>query len=249
MTRPLFLAPEETLAAADIGSVVEISGSEGHHAVTVRRIRVGEVVDLGDGLGLVVTGQVVNASGKDRLSVEVASRRVEPEERPRIVVVQGLAKGDRSETAVETMTEVGVDEIIPWSAARSIAQWKGDRATKGLAKWNLTAREAGKQARRPRLPVIGDLSTTADVCARLASSARGIVLHEDGALRLSALELPKSGEIVLVVGPEGGIEAAELAAFSEAGAMVCRMGTSVLRSSTAGTAAAAVILARSGRWG
>jgi 16S rRNA (uracil1498-N3)-methyltransferase len=171
--------------------------------------------------------------------------------------VQGLAKGERGETAVETMTEIGVDMIVPWSAGRSIAQWKGDRGAKSLAKWRSTAREAAKQSRRSWWPEVTEPASTAKVVRLLTSATVPIVLHEEAELALAGLELPAGPppdapggvtELVLVVGPEGGISPEELMAFAEAGAAPYRMGPTVLRTSTAGTAAAAVLLARSGRW-
>lgn len=163
-------------------------------------------------------------------------------------MVQALPKGDRGELAVETMTEVGVDAVIPWSASRCITQWKGDRGAKALAKWRATAREAGKQSRRLRFPEVGEPMTTRQLAPLLARAAFAAVLHEEGAEPLAAAELPTAGEIVLVVGPEGGVSPEELAAFAEAGAKPYRLGPSVLRTSTAGVAAGALLLGRTGRW-
>jgi 16S rRNA (uracil1498-N3)-methyltransferase len=189
------------------------------------------------------------AEGKDRLVVaELTDVREEPPGRPRITVVQALPKGDRGELAVETMTEVGVDAIVPWAAARCITQWKGERGLKALAKWRATAREAGKQSRRVRFPEVADAATTRQVAALLAGADFAAVLHESGEIPLATAELPASGEIVLVVGPEGGVSPEELEAFARAGARPYRLGPSVLRTSTAGTAATAVLLARTGRW-
>jgi 16S rRNA (uracil1498-N3)-methyltransferase len=169
---------------------------------------------------------------------------------PRLVVVQGIAKGDRGELAVQAMTEVGVDEIVPWAASRSVVQWRGDRGTRSRDKWAATVREAAKQARRAWVPVVGgdpDCSTK-QVSARLAAATAAFVLHETATARLTAAELPGSGEIVLVVGPEGGVADAELDAFTQAGATAVRLGDAVLRTSTAGVAALAVLSARLGRW-
>ena len=167
---------------------------------------------------------------------------------PRITVVQALPKGDRGELAVETMTETGVDAVVPWAAARCITQWKGERGAKSLAKWRATAREAGKQSRRLRFPEVADAATTKQVAALLAEADFAAVLHEEGAEPLATAELPAQGSIVLVVGPEGGVSPEELAAFAEAGAKPYRLGRSVLRTSTAGTAATALLLGRTGRW-
>jgi 16S rRNA (uracil1498-N3)-methyltransferase len=146
------------------------------------------------------------------------------------------------------MTEVGVDAIVPWAASRCVTQWRGDRGTKALAKWRATVREAGKQSRRVRFPEVAEAASTKEVAALLASADLGAVLHESGDVALATAELPATGEIVLVVGPEGGVSPEELALFVEAGAGVYRLGRSVLRTSTAGTAAGALLLGRTGRW-
>lgn len=193
-------------------------------------------------------GTVSAVHGKDALDVAVAEVRDEPQPSPRIVVVQALPKGDRGEVAVETMTEVGVDVVIPWAASRCITQWKGERGAKALAKWRATAREAGKQSRRLRFPEVRELMTTRQLAPLLAQAALAAVLHEEGAEPLAAAALPPGGDIVLVVGPEGGVAPEELAAFAEAGARPYRLGPSVLRTSTAGVAAGALLLGRTGRW-
>lgn len=229
-----------------------LDGPEGRHAVSVKRLRAGEDVVLTDGHGRWAEGVVKAAEGKDRLLVTgIAEVREEPEPAPRITVVQALPKGDRGELAVETMTETGVDEIVPWAASRCITQWKGERGLKALGKWRATAREAGKQSRRVRFPLVADAMTTKQVASFLAEADLGVVLHEDrayGSEPLATAELPSTGRIVLVVGPEGGVSPAELEAFAEAGAKACRLGRSVLRTSTAGTAATALLLTRTGRW-
>ncbi|MFJ5117750.1 16S rRNA (uracil(1498)-N(3))-methyltransferase [Kitasatospora sp. NPDC088548] len=249
MTAPVFVVETERIAAAVPGAVVRLDGPEGRHAAAVKRLEPGEAVTLADGLGLGVDGTVAAVHGKDAIEVTVAAVRREPEPAPRIVVVQALPKGDRGELAVETMTEVGVDVVIPWAASRCITQWKGDRGAKALAKWRATAREAGKQSRRLRFPEVRDPMTTRQLAPVLAGAALAAVLHEEGTQPLAAAALPAAGDIVLVVGPEGGVSPEELAAFAEAGAAPYRLGPSVLRTSTAGVAAGALLLGRSGRWG
>ncbi|MFF2192369.1 16S rRNA (uracil(1498)-N(3))-methyltransferase, partial [Streptomyces sp. NPDC058157] len=212
----------------------------------------GEDVVLTDGRGRWTEGVVKAAEGKDRLVVmDLNAIEEEPEPAVRITVVQALPKGDRGEVAVETMTETGVDAIVPWQASRCITQWRGDRGAKSLAKWRSTARESGKQSRRVRFPEVGEALSTKQVAALLAGADLAMVLHEDreaASEPLATAALPESGSVVLVVGPEGGVSPEELAAFAEAGARPYRLGRSVLRTSTAGTAATAVLLARTGRW-
>ncbi|MFI6942780.1 16S rRNA (uracil(1498)-N(3))-methyltransferase [Streptomyces sp. NPDC050418] len=247
MTAPVFVV--DSLEGAAPGDLLTLDGPEGRHAVSVRRLQTGEEIVLTDGLGRAAAGVVARTEGKDKLFVQTAELRAEDEPSPRITVVQALPKGDRGELAVETMTETGVDAIVPWAAARCITQWKGERGLKSLGKWRATAREAGKQSRRLRFPEVAELATTKQVAALLAAADFAGVLHEEGSLPLASAELPTTGSIVLVVGPEGGVSPQELEAFAAAGAQPYRLGASVLRTSTAGTAAVALLLGRSGRWG
>jgi 16S rRNA (uracil1498-N3)-methyltransferase len=240
---PLFLVPAGELT----GRVVTLTGTEGHHAAVVRRLRVGERADVTDGAGSLAEGLVTDV-GKDSVTIDVHVLHRLPPPEPRLAVAQALPKGDRGELAVELMTEVGVDEIIPWSAERSITRWQAERGAKALGKWRSTVREAAKQSRRPWLPELAELSTTAALAKRAAAAALAIVLEADAAAKLHELPLPERGELLLVVGPEGGISPAERAALREAGAVEARLGPTVLRTSTAGAAAAAILLSRSARW-
>jgi 16S rRNA (uracil1498-N3)-methyltransferase len=311
VSAPLFL-----VAALPDGDTGVLDGPEGHHAATVQRLRAGEELLLADGRGGTATA-VVTAVGRGRLELTVTSRRYAHRPTPRLVVAQGIAKGDRGELAVQAMTEVGVDEIVPWAAERSVVRWRGERGDRAREKWAATAREAAKQARRPWLPTVAgtpDESTPALV-RRAATAALALVLHEEATTRLSTLDLPApvgttgadrpapdvsaadvsaadvpgaggggadgpgagcggadgpatggwaadgpaadrpatdgSGagvDILLVVGPEGGISPTELAALTDAGAVPVRLGAEVLRTSTAGVAALSVLSARLGRW-
>jgi 16S rRNA (uracil1498-N3)-methyltransferase len=243
MTAPVFLVDRADLR----GDEILLAGPEGRHAATVRRLRQGERVDLTDGEGRVAEC-VVREVAKDSLRLAVEGLQDLPAPSPRLVVVQGLPKGDRGELAVEMMTEAGVDVIVPWAAARSVTRWKGDRAAKSLARWRATAREAGKQARRFHLPEVTGQASTERVAGLLAGAALGVVLHEEATGPLSRLPVPEQGDLVVVVGPEGGVAEEELAAFREAGAVPALLGPTVLRTSTAGVAAAAVLLSRCGRW-
>lgn len=241
MTPPLF-----RLDPLPAGESFVLSGDEGRHAARVQRLGVGEAVRVADGHGAVLECRVAEVRAEGLL-LTVLERRDEPEPDPRLVVVQALAKGDRAELAVSMLTELGVDEIVPWAAARSIAQWRDARAAKAHEKWRRTADEAAKQSRRARVPAIAGLASTAQVAARLGS-ATGLVLHEAASLPLAGVVLPESGDIVIVVGPEGGVADEELAAFAAAGACVVRLGEPVLRTSTAGVAAVAALSPRLGRW-
>jgi 16S rRNA (uracil1498-N3)-methyltransferase len=253
---PVFIAEPGSLRR----ETVLLSGPEGRHAATVRRLRPGERADLIDGTGLVAEC-VVASSRPGELELTVLHRHTEPSPEPRICVVQAIVKGDRGEQAVETMTEVGVDTIVPWAADRCVASWgpgghgpggpapsAAGRGPRALERWRSTAREAAKQSRRPRIPEVTPPATGAAVAERIGRAARGVILDPGAGQRIGELALPVSGEVVIVVGPEGGFSQAELDAFAAAGAVAARLGPTVLRSATAGTAAAAVLLSRSSRW-
>jgi 16S rRNA (uracil1498-N3)-methyltransferase len=244
VSAPLFLV--ESLPA---GPSFTLDGPEGHHAATVQRLRAGERLILADGRGGTALAEVTGVA-RGSVDVAVTERTFAPANDPRLVVAQGIAKGDRGELAVQAMTEIGVDEILPWAASRSVAQWRGDRGAKAREKWASTAREAAKQARRAWLPAVGGAPdcSTKQVAARIDGCAAAYVLHEEATDRLTAVTLPAQGEIVLVVGPEGGISDAEAAAFVAAGATAVRLGREVLRTSTAGMAALSVLATRLGRW-
>jgi 16S rRNA (uracil1498-N3)-methyltransferase len=212
----------------------------------VRRLSTGEPVLLSDGAGSVLDCTVA-AVLPDGLRLTIHARRYEPVPDPRLVVVQALPKGERAELAIEILTELGADEIVPWSASRSIARWREDRTAKALAKWRRTAREAAKQSRRARVPAVAALHSSAEVANRLAAGA-GLVLHADAPQPLASAALPEHGDVVVVVGPEGGIAPDELAAFTAAGAQPVRLGDPVMRTSTAGAAALAALSVQLGRW-
>jgi 16S rRNA (uracil1498-N3)-methyltransferase len=241
MSPPLFLI--DTLP---ISGAVTLDGPEGHHAAVVQRLRVGERLLVGDGRGGTASA-LVTAVGKTGLTATIENRWYVDPPAPRLVVAQGIPKGDRGELAVQAMSEVGVDEIVPWAASRCVTIWRGDRGGKARDKWAATAREAAKQARRPWLPVVADEAVSTAVLASRPADAV-LVLHETAEAALSNIALPGRGEILVVIGPEGGIADAEIDAFTAAGAVPVRLGPTVLRTSTAGVAALSVLAARLGRW-
>jgi len=238
---PLFLL--EVLP--DSGELL-VDGAEGRHAVEVLRLAPGERVRVGDGQGSVAEGDVVSA-GADGLRVAVRARLEVPAPTPEFVLVQALPKGDRGPLAVELATELGVDRIVPWTAARCVTRWRDDRIAKGVAKWRSAARAAAKQSRRPRVPEVTDPMTTREVCGMLADVDLAVVLHEQARRPLSGLQIPREGAIAVVVGPEGGLTDGEVVAFRAAGAEAVRLGPEVLRTSTAGAATLAALSMRI-RW-
>ncbi|KQR16537.1 16S rRNA (uracil(1498)-N(3))-methyltransferase [Cellulomonas sp. Leaf334] len=252
MSAPVFLAEPGTLDEVTDGATYLLDGTEGRHAGVVQRRGPGERVDVVDGAGVRLLG-VVGAVTSEGVLVHVQQRVVEPAPAVALVLVQALAKGDRDEMAIEAATEVGVDAVVPWQAERSIVVWRGERAAKSRARWLGTVRAAAKQSRRARVP---DVEVALDgrglverVRTVVAAGGAALVLHEDAAEPLGSTGLPGAGECLVVVGPEGGIGEGELARLVEVGARAVRVGPHVLRTSTAGPVALAMLAERLGRWG
>jgi 16S rRNA (uracil1498-N3)-methyltransferase len=238
---PLFL-----LDQVPDGDVLTVDGPEGRHAVDVLRLGAGEKVRVSDGQGLLIEGSVLSAAGS-ALHVQVLARHDVAAPEPEFVLVQALPKGDRGPLAVDLATELGVDRIVPWTAARCVTRWREDRVDKGLAKWRSAARAATKQARRPRIPEVTEPMSTRQVCGMLADVDLALVLHEQARQPFARVEVPKAGTVAVIVGPEGGMTDGEVVAFRAAGAQSVRLGAEVLRTSTAGAAALAALSART-RW-
>jgi 16S rRNA (uracil1498-N3)-methyltransferase len=238
---PLFLLDE--LPDAD---ELLVDGAEGRHAVEVLRLAPGERVRVGNGRGALAEGDVL-AAGAEGLRVAVRSRFDVPAPDPEFVLVQALPKGDRGPLAVDLATELGVDRIVPWTAARCVTRWRDDRVEKGVAKWRSAARAASKQSRRPRVPEVTGPMTTREVCGLLRDTDLAVVLHEQARRPLAELQVPPTGTVAIVVGPEGGLTDGEVVAFRAAGAQAVRLGAEVLRTSTAGAAALAALSVRA-RW-
>lgn len=246
MTHQLFLGDGAAVTAATVGGTISLEGDEGRHAATVVRIRVGEHYFVADGAGRRVLAE---AEVVDRAAVlgRVLDVVDEPDPSPRFVLVQALAKGDRDEQAIEAATELGVDEVVPWQAERSVVVWRGERAAKSLAKWAAVVARATKQSRRARMPLTSEPVNLASLVGRVAEASLVLVLHEDATEPLATVELPAAGDVLVVVGPEGGIGEREVAALVDAGARPVRLGSTILRASSAGPAALAVLSARA-RW-
>ena len=223
-----------------------LTGAEGRHAATVRRLRSGEPLVLTDGRGGVATATVTDV-GRGELTVRVDAVQSQQPPAVRVTLVQAIPKGDRGELAVELATEAGVDAVVPWAAQRCVVRWTADRAAHGVEKWRSATRAAAKQSRRAFVPTVGDLATTADVVA-LAGGAAVLVLDDAGSCALRDVDLPESGDVVLIVGPEGGLTQEELTVFQTAGATPVRLGPQVLRTSTAGAVALGALGVLTGRW-
>lgn len=254
MSAPVFLAGEGTLDGIAAGQTYLLDGQEGRHAGVVQRRTVGERIDVVDGAG-VRLHTVIEKVGAEGLTLRVEAREDEPAPDPELVLVQALAKGDRDELAVEAATEVGVDAVVPWQAERSVVVWRGARAAKSQARWRATVRSAVKQSRRARKPRVEDALDSRELVARVASTVAAggaaLVLHEsadDGLAGALSWVAGARGEVLVVVGPEGGISDRELEALAAAGARPVRLGPHVLRTSTAGPVALALLSHHLNRW-
>jgi len=241
MTNPLFLFDYPFR----VGETFRLDGDEGRHASTVKRMRKGELIDVANGLGL-RAHCIVMEVGKNFVELAVEHVVQESQPVPRIIAVQALAKGDRADLALEALTEVGVDEIVPWSATHSIVKWEDP--AKALQKWKRTISEATKQSRRAWTPVLHDVHSTEQVIAFLDTVDCALVLHESAEQSIAKVNLATAQSIALIVGPEGGISPHEIQALQQANAEIVRMGPTVMRTSTAGAVAAVTILSRTNRW-
>ena len=237
---------DEELDDAKVGDTVSLTNAEARHAVTVSRLAVGETIAISNGAGLTVSGRITAAEHTE-LSIQVAEVQHAARNTPAVFLAQALAKADRDELAVQVATELGIDGVIPWSAARSISRWQGAKVAKGRDRWAAIVREASKQSLRTWLPDVLDLVTTKQLAA-FASSTRMLVLEPTATETLSELVVDDR-DILLVVGPEGGVADHELELLTAAGASTVRLGSEVLRTSTAGPAALAVLNVKLGRWG
>lgn len=238
MSLPSFYLPD----LADHGDTITLSGAEGRHAVTVKRLNPGEHIQLIDGTGLVAEAEVLSCTGKDQLHATILSSHRAPINSPQITVVQALPKSERSELAVDLATQAGADRIIPWEAERCIAKWQGAKRTKGPKKWADAALASAKQSRRVRIPTIDEPHTTAQLCAFLEQSdALKLLLHEDATTGIASKPVQDADDIILIVGPEGGIGEAECAQLENAGAQLVALGPEVLRTASAAMVACAAI--------
>lgn len=244
----MFWAAPGSLRDIAVGALVSVEGTEGRHAVRVRRMAPGEPVQLADGSGIVVLGRV-EAAEQDVLTVMVDAVDHPVVHGPRMTLVQALAKGGRDEQAIEAATELGVDSVLPWAAQHSVVQWRGDRVARAHRKWETVVSAAAKQSRRPSVPVVEPLMTSAQLVERVAG-VRVLLLHESATKSIGEVDmdaLRSEEQLILVVGPEGGISDQELQALTGHGGQAVRLGPGVLRSSTAGPAALAVLCAQL-RW-
>lgn len=218
---------------------VDVTGDEARHAISAMRIQEGELISLTDGCGAIATAEV-KAISRKTLTAKIIDYTFEEPSPTQLTVLQALTKGDRARETVELLTEAGVDQIIPWSAQRSIGQWKDVRESQD--KWRTWAREATKQSRRTRIPEIDGIYSTSDALALISKFDIALLFHEsDGAKLSTIVRAKKPGKILIIIGPEGGISEDEIQALNKSGAVTVGMGRPVFRSAHAGAAALAAV--------
>lgn len=245
MVEPLFFAAIGS--DTKVGSTFNLAGPDAKHAVTVRRMAVGEAIAISDGAGIKIRGKVVKLN-KDSLEMSVDNLESLPTPKVQLHLVQALAKADRDELAVQACTELGIFGVTPWQSERSISIWKEEKKTKGQLRWQTIATEAAKQSLRAFVPVVGKVLSSQELVQTLAGFDQVLVLDPESKASITQVQLPSSGSIAVVVGPEGGISPVELAAFSDAGFELVHLGEGVLRTSTAGMAAMSFLQAKLGDW-
>lgn len=246
MVEPLFISPisKET----SVGSKIKLAGSEAKHAISVRRIQIGEAIAISDGQATRLRGRVSEIS-KDWLEIEVSVIEAIARPATQIFLVQALAKGDRDELAIQASTELGVQGVIPWQAQRCVSIWKDEKKSKGQLRWQSIVTEAAKQSLRPLIPVVEQVLETPELISRLREFELVIVLDPKSELSITKLKLDGIRSVAVVVGPEGGISDAELELFESAGFRVVSSGSGILRTSTAGVAVISYLQAALGDWG
>ncbi len=233
-------------ALPSVGEVATVCGDEGFHAATVRRIRSGEHLLLGDGAGELARCLVVDVD-RSALHARVLDRWSVAPATPSVTVVQALPKSERSELAIESATEAGADAFVAWQAARCVARWEPARADKGLRRWRAVARSAARQSRCAHIPSVSGPWSTAELLRRIEGGT-ALVLHESAPDVLSEKHVAQASSILIVVGPEGGITDGEVEALTGAGAEAVRLGPTILRTSTAAAVALGALGVLTSRW-
>ncbi|MDO4910424.1 MAG: 16S rRNA (uracil(1498)-N(3))-methyltransferase [Corynebacterium sp.] len=258
MSLPVFYTDPQLVATATSGATLSFEGPEARHALTVTRHGIGDQILLASGQGTLLRTEITTVVGKDACQVLVHEVIEAPRPRPEVTIVQALPKSERSELAVDLAVQAGADAIIPWQADRCIAKWTGKKAEKGREKWETMATQAARQSRRPFIPPVHAVVDTKALCRMLSSRAEELqaegkkllitVLHEDARRPFKDYPFESMDEVIMIIGPEGGIGAEELERLENAGATAIRLGPEVLRTATAAAIGLAALGVRTSRW-
>jgi 16S rRNA (uracil1498-N3)-methyltransferase len=224
--------------ASLIAGELRVTGDEHHYLAHVRRARTGEAVELVDGAGRRAHAVIARIE-TDATTLLVDAPEACPEELPRIRVLVPLIKGERMDSCLEKLVEVGADEIVVWPARRSVVRLEGERRNARLARYHATAQAAARQCGRAHVPPVQLADSLTAALALLPPGLRAVLdPASDG-------PLPDGGsDVTIVSGPEGGLAPDELDQLLAAGFVGAGLGPRILRADTAPVIAVALIRAR-----
>ncbi|HET9623551.1 MAG TPA: RsmE family RNA methyltransferase [Kofleriaceae bacterium] len=234
----IFVAP-----AALVAGELAVRGDEHHYLSHVRRVRVGDAVELVDGAGrrapATVTAITADATTLTAGAPEAIAARL-----PTVRALIPLIKGDRMDVCIEKLVEVGVDAITVWPAARAVVRLDGARRAARVAKYQELARAAARQSGRAHVPSVTASDDLAAAIAALPQSAGRFVLDPASDAPLEAGPLAALADVAVISGPEGGFAPDELARLTQAGGFApLGLGPRVLRAETAPVVAVALLRA------
>ena len=240
MSMRRFMAPDAGLS----GETVRIEGDLFRHMVKVLRLKIDTRVRLADGRGAECAG-IIREIGRDHLTVAVEERRAAAPSggTPRITLIQGLPKGEKMELILQKGTELGVSEVVPFQADRSVSRIPADRQDERLRRWQRIAAEAARQAGRPDIPTVR-LARGMDEAVRDGDHDLKLLLWEEEratTLKGAMADQPRPASIAVIVGPEGGLAAAEAETARNSGFIPVTLGRRILRTETAGIALIAIL--------
>ncbi|HWI65054.1 MAG TPA: 16S rRNA (uracil(1498)-N(3))-methyltransferase [Symbiobacteriaceae bacterium] len=225
------------------GERVTLGKEDSHHLLRVMRAESGAPFVVLAG-GLQYDCRLLGAE-EGRAVGEVLSAEPAAGESPvRITLFQGMAKGEKMETVIQHGTEIGMAEFVPVNTARAIVKLEPKKAAERVERWQRIAREAAEQSRRGAVPQVAPVASWKEALARSAEFDLVLVPWEEGGQPLKAVlgEHPAARRVAVFIGPEGGLAPDEVALARERGAIPVTLGPRILRTETAGLAAAAAIL-------
>ena len=213
------------------------------HARKVLRLKAGdECQALLD--GEIYAAQVAEVSPHMILELQNALPTTEPS--VRVTLYQGVPKGDKMDYIVQKCTEAGISRIVPVQFSRCVARWDKKVEEKKRSRLLRIAAEAAKQSGRAAVPTIGETLTAAQLCRALPAHSLALVPWEEQRTGSIAAQLSGQTDIALIIGPEGGIDPAEIRELTEAGARPVTLGRRIFRTETAGLAALIALMTLTG---
>jgi len=226
-------------ASLETGAHVRLTGSAGAHLTRVLRLRPGAALTLFNGAGGEYAGTLESAGADGAVIAVGAQARIERESPLPVTLAQGIARGERMDLVVQKATELGVHALVPVTAARSVVRLEGVQLERRVAHWRAIAIGACEQSGRNRLPEVRAPVSVAAL-ARTTTAPTRLMLSPHSSVRLADLPHP-AGEVLLLVGPEGGLAEEEQAQALAHGFVAARLGPRVLRTETAALVALALL--------